>query len=121
MTSTIIVVGQTNGKSSCTSGSPAQGTCRTSSTHQTSPINWARTIAIPTRFSPSTMKCVKEKHLTKKSRLEIVNAVYSRMIDYAEYPTSEQYTTVCWRMIEQFEELRDKARSGIVSAQYRSQ
>ncbi len=64
------------------------------------------------------MKSIKEKKVTRKARVEIVNSVYSRMVEEAQYPTSEQYSIVCWRLIEDFEELRDKAGSGIVRLKY---
>ncbi len=60
------------------------------------------------------MKAIDERKLTRKARVEIVNAVYSRMIAHAEYPTSDQYSTICWRLVEKFDALRDKMGNGIV-------
>lgn len=60
------------------------------------------------------MQAIKNKQITRKARAEIVNSVYARVVEEAQYPTPAQYTTICWRLIENFEELRDKAGSGIV-------
>lgn len=76
--------------------------------------DWAKTMDIPKIFSRKTMECIKNKALTKNARVEIVNAVYSRMLQFTRWPSSEEYTTVSWRLVEEIEELKDQVGSGMV-------
>ena len=49
------------------------------------------------------------------ARIEIIDAMYTRMIQHRPYPTSHEYTVICHRLVEKFPNLRDSVGSGIVS------
>ena len=53
--------------------------------------------------------------MSKTTRIEIINALYSRMIQHIEYPTTEDYKVACWRLVNKFEVMKDSiGLSGIV-------
>ena len=82
---------------------------------------WHLSFEIPTKFSVSTEKRIKSGQLRKKNRTEIVQALSAAVILHTKYPTSEQYTAVCLKLIEKFPTLKDgMGTTGYVSCHARS-
>lgn len=73
-------------------------------------------IEIPDKFSASTMKGLNDPNgISSTSRIEIIDALYTRMIQHRSYPTPYEYSVVCYRLVERFPTLQDSVGSGIVS------
>lgn len=70
---------------------------------------------IPTRFSKRKMKAIDKTKMTKNARVEIVDSLYTRMLQHADYPSSHQYTTAVRRLVETYPNLKDKTDTGFVS------
>ncbi len=101
--------GGASGQSSHSSTTTTVETQATSST-------FASTFEIPLKFSRRTMEAIETGGIVCKSaRVEIVNSLYSRMLQHIEYPTHEHYKVACWRLVGQYSNLKDKLGTGIVS------
>ena len=61
------------------------------------------------------MAALKREQLTKAARIEIVAALHTRMLQYADYPTPAEYRTVCTRLVKKYPVLGDKIGTKIVS------
>ena len=77
------------------------------STKPSPELQWHLNFEIPSKFSVSTENRIKSGLLRKKNRTEIVQALSAAIILQTKYPTSEQYTSVCLKLIEKFPTLRD--------------
>ena len=66
---------------------------------------WVKTFEIPTVF---TMKAIQKGVLTKPARVEMTNALYSRMIQHNTRPTPFEYKTACSRLIAWHSTMKDK-------------
>ena len=58
---------------------------------------------------------IDDGHLTSSAKQKIVSLLRSLIIQHTLYPTSEQYTTVCTRLVQKYPKLRDTIGNGIVS------
>lgn len=61
------------------------------------------------------MKVLSEEMITDKARVEIVSAFALQAYQHTTYPTSDEYTTMCRKLIERYPFLKDKVGNGIVS------
>ena len=61
------------------------------------------------------MQNIERGVLTKNARVEIVSAMYTRMLQHQQYPSPEEYRVACRRLVEQYKKLEDKIGTGIVS------
>ena len=73
-------------------------------------------MTIPTRFSAETMKILKNGVPTQKARDEIVSALSTLILVHTTRPDSDDYNTVCRRLVEKHPSLRDASGSGYVCA-----
>ena len=80
--------------------------------------DWAHTFEVPKRFSFKTMEAITTGIITKNARIEIINAMHTRMLQYVDYPTPEQYKIVCWKLVQKYTTLQDKIGTGIVSIEH---
>lgn len=64
--------------------------------------DFIHTFEIPTVFSRQTMQAIKTGKLVKNARVEIVAALYSRMIQQIPAPTPYEYRVACQRLIPNF-------------------
>lgn len=79
--------------------------------------DWVYTVDIPEVFSRKTMDILSSgKAVTKNARIEIVAAIFTRMLQYKEKPTPFEYRTVCKRLVEKYPALQDQSDSGYVSS-----
>ena len=78
--------------------------------------SWIGSFRIPEKFLTVTMKVLSEEMITDKARVEIVAAIALQAYQHSTYPTSEEYTTMCTKLIERYPFLKDKVGNGIVSS-----
>jgi len=78
-------------------------------------INWAKKLVIPKRFSVVTNEALKSGILMPKARDEIVASLSTLMMVHTIRPTSNDYNTVCLRLIKTHPILKDGVDSGYVS------
>lgn len=78
--------------------------------------NWAEKLIIPRRFSIVTNEAMKSGVLTPRARDEIVNYMATLMMVHTIRPTSNDYNTVCLRLIKTHPILKDGADNGYVSS-----
>ena len=78
--------------------------------------NWAEKLAIPKRFSVVTNEAMKSGVLTPKVRDEIVQSMSTLIMVHTIRPTSNDYNTVCLRLIKTHPILKDRIDSGYVSS-----
>ena len=62
------------------------------------------------------MKMLSEEMITEKARVEINSAIAIQVHQHTEYPTSEEYTGVCRKLIQRYPFVKDKVGNGIVSS-----
>ena len=62
------------------------------------------------------MKTLSEEMITEKARVEIISAIAIQVHQHTEYPTSEEYTGVCRKLIQRYPFVKDKVGNGIVSS-----
>ena len=93
--------------------------CRTVNTSTESSkatqVDWAEKIIIPTRFSAETSAALQSGVLFQKARDEIVNSLSTLILVHNIRPTSDDYNTVCNRLIKKHTVLKDHIGSGFVS------
>ena len=82
---------------------------------QPSQTDWAGKISIPSRFSVETNTALTSGVLTSKARDEIVKSLSTLMLVHTMHPTSDDYNTVCSRLIKKHPVLKDHIGSGYVS------
>ena len=67
-------------------------------------------------FSGSVQRAIESGVIVSKARQEITRTLLTLMRQYTRYPTSEQYTGVCQKLISKYPKLRDPIGSnGFVS------
>ena len=88
---------------------PVKGSCGVS--------KWHHTFQIPERetFSGCVQKSIDTGIVSTRARREIVQMLRTLMIQHTRYPTSEQYNTVCAKLVTKFKSLKDSLGSGHVS------
>ena len=82
------------------------------------PTNWHLSFKIPHKdtFSGVVQKAVETGVVCAKARRDIVQTLRTLILQHTRYPSSEEYTTVSRKLIEQFPKLHDGGTSGFVSA-----
>lgn len=77
--------------------------------------DWATKLSIPSQFSVETMSSIKSGVPTRKARDEVINSLATLIMVHTMRPTSNDYNTVCKRLIEKHTALKDNIGSGYVS------
>ena len=62
------------------------------------------------------MATLSEETITEKARVEMIIALAIQAHQHTDYPTSEEYTTACRKLIERYPFLKDEVGNGIVSS-----
>ena len=70
---------------------------------------------IPDRFSRATMEHLHNRQITNATRIEIITSIAVPMYQLTTHPTSEEYTSVCKRLVEKYPVLKDSCGNGHVS------
>ena len=78
-------------------------------------VDWAKDLALPTRFSTPTNKAIQTGVLTKSARVEIVHSVATLMLMHTSRPTPHDLDTISRRLVEKHPKLRDTVDKGYVS------
>ena len=78
-------------------------------------LDWADKVVIPSRFSIETMKALASGVPTGKARDEVVKALSTLILVYTIRPTSNDYNTICSKLIKRHPVLKDHVGSGFVS------
>ena len=73
-------------------------------------------IRIPEKFSRATMRAIKKKMVTNSARIEIVTAVAYQLFAITDYPTKQEYDSVCRALITRYPVLKDTIGNGFVSS-----
>lgn len=60
-----------------------------------------------TAFSGTVQQAIETGVVVAKARQEIVQTLRTLMVQHTKYPTSEQYTNVCQKLIVKYSKLRD--------------
>lgn len=69
-----------------------------------------------TSFSATVQNAIESGTILSKARQEIVQTLRTLMLQYTKYPSSEQYTDICQKLIKKYPKLRDTIGSnGYVS------
>ena len=83
-----------------------------------SPINgqscdWHISFQLPAKntFSWSVQKAIDTGVISSKARREIVQVLRTLISRYTKYPTSDQYTIICQKLVEKFPHLQDSVGS----------
>ena len=61
------------------------------------------------------MERIQNKHITNATRIEIITSIAVPMHQQTTHPTSEEYTSVCKRLVEKYPVLKDSCGNGYVS------
>ena len=61
---------------------------------------------MPKKYSKRTMEAIESGELTKSVRIDIINVLALKVFQYTSNPTSEEYTSVCIRLITAYRVLR---------------
>ena len=70
---------------------------------------------MPMKFSKKTVEAMEKGMITRAVRTEVINAVAVQVLKHKTYPTSEEYTEVCRKLIEAYAAL---IGNGYVSPSY---
>ena len=70
---------------------------------------------VPKKYSKRTMEAIESGELTKSVRIDIINVLALKVFQYTSNPTSEEYTSVCIRLITAYPVLKDTIGNGYVS------
>ena len=62
------------------------------------------------------MQALEKKTITKAVRTEVIRVLAHQMLQHTTYPTSEEYTAVCQKLIAPYPVLKDTIGNGYVSA-----
>ena len=78
---------------------------------------WHHTFQIPERetFSGCVQQSIDTGIVSARARREIVQMLRTLIVQHTKYPTSEQYNTVCNKLVTKFKSLKDTLGSGHVS------
>lgn len=68
---------------------------------------WQLSFQVPINFSARSEEAILSGHITKRVRTEIIQSISSLMMIHTKTPTSEQYNTVCRKLIEKYPKLKD--------------
>lgn len=81
------------------------------------PTEWHLQFAIPElkSFSQHVKSAVDTDIVTGRARREIIQVLRTYMTTHTVYPTSEQYKTVCKKLITKFPSLKDEEGTRYVS------
>ena len=66
------------------------------------------------KFSKSTMVAIETKSIRKAVRVEIVESLGHQIWVHTAYPSSMEYTSVCYMLIQKYPVLTDSVGNGIV-------
>ena len=88
--------------------------CQPSFHNSSESEKWLKAFQVPDRFSRATTELMKQEIIIDKVRREIVHSIALQMYQHTTYPTSEEYTTVCRRLVEKYPFLKDTVGNGIV-------
>ena len=75
---------------------------------------WLSQFNIP-EFSRKTMNNLSKGEIKRSTRVEIINSIAIQMWSYTHYPSSHEYTSVLYSLVEKYPVLKDKFGNGIVS------
>lgn len=64
------------------------------------------------------MERIKNEEVTDASRNEIISAIAVPMYQQTMYPKSEEYTTICKKLIDKYPVLKDSCGNGYVSSYF---
>ena len=70
---------------------------------------------IPSKFSKKPIESINLGILTKGIRTEVINMIAVQMLQETSYPTSEDYTEVCRKLVEMYPILKDTIGNSYVS------
>ena len=79
---------------------------------QDSSVNWAEQLQIPTRFSSEASEAIKSGLMTRAARVEINTSVATMIMVYTIHSTPDDMNTVCWRLVQKYQKLRDNSSNG---------
>lgn len=82
---------------------------------------WHTSFEVPdeTKFSSSVQEAIQSGVIPTKARRELTQTLRTLMVQHTHQPTSEQYTTVCQKLVVKFPKLRDViGYNGYVSQGY---
>ena len=84
------------------------------------PTNWYLSFKIPQKhtFSGVVQKAVETGVVCAKARRDIVQTLRTLILHHTRYPSSEEYTTVSQKLVEQFPKLHDGGTSGFVKVKH---
>ena len=77
-------------------------------------VDWAEQIVIPSRFSAETTSILESGVLKPKARDEIVNTLSTLIVVHTIKPTTNDYNTICSRLIKKRPVLKDHIGTGYV-------
>ena len=80
--------------------------------------DWAKKLAIPSRFSVETTLALKRGAPNGKARDDIINSVATAMLVHTMHPTGANYNCICQRLVEKHPVLKDSIGSGYVRYKY---
>ncbi len=71
--------------------------------------DWHSTFKVPevASFSGTVQLAIESGTIVSKAWQEIVQTLRTLMLQYTKYPSSEQYTEVCRKLIEKYPKLMD--------------
>ena len=82
-------------------------------------VEWHLNFMIPpeTSFTSCVQQAIKTGVITAKARREIISVLRTYVVSNKVYPTSDQYNTVCRKLVSKFPNLmdREQGKSTIVS------
>ena len=76
--------------------------------------NWTATFTLP-RFSCSTEQAITSKEVTRGVRVDIITALAFEVWNSTQYPTPDEYTAVCQKLVSTYPSLKDTVGNGYVS------
>ncbi len=79
--------------------------------------NWHLDFIIPDKekFGYSGSRAIDNGHVTSNAKRKIISLLRSLMVQHTLYPTSEQYITVCNKLVMKYPKLQDPVGNRIVS------
>ena len=73
---------------------------------------------LPREFSYTTKQAIKTGVVTKASRIEIISAMATRVVQQTRTPTPVEYQTLCRKLVLTYPTLQDPFGNGYVSLVY---
>jgi len=82
--------------------------------------NWHLDFLVPEKekFGYSASQAIDNGHVTSNAKRKIISLLRSLMVQHTLYPTSEQYITVCTKLVMKYPKLQDPVGNRIVSLTY---